>query len=140
MIVELALAAAMGLSQVPDWTWALYEGSGHVVLANERPDTPDLKTTLECGLASGLIRVSFYDSKLAAGLATLSSGDASAAAEAAVGPDGALFAPLRTDHPVFARFAATGALTLVTGGTRESVGIPTGDLEKLHRFADLCSD
>ncbi|CAN5175530.1 hypothetical protein BH09PSE1_BH09PSE1_23310 [soil metagenome] len=139
MIISSLLAAALALGQAPAWTWTLYEGSGPVVLANERPDTPDLRSTLECEAGSGLVKVSLYQSTLGAGIATVSSGDASAAVETAPGADGAVIAPLRTDHPVFSRFTAGGTLAVVVGSNRQTVEIAAPDLAKLRRFADLCS-
>lgn len=139
MIVEILMAAALMLPQTPGWTWTLYDGSGPVVLANERPDTPDLRSTLECNPGSSLVRISIYGSDLASGFASLSSGDAAATVEATASGDGAIVAPLRADHPVFARFAATGVLALVIGEHRQTIEIGAADLAKLRRFADLCS-
>jgi hypothetical protein len=141
MIADIALAAvlAVTITQAPTWTWTLYEDSGPVVLANERPDTPDLRSTLECGRGAGLARVSMYGSGLAPGFANVTSGDAAATVEAVSGDNGAVVAPLRTDHPVFARFAATGTLSVAIGDKRQSIEMAPSDLAKLRRFADLCS-
>ena len=138
MISTAALAALVLLAQAPTWTWTLYEGSGPVVLANERPDTPDLRTTLECAAGSGIARVSVYQSALKPGFATVTSGDQTATLEAAPGADQAIIASLRTDHPVFGRFSTSGALSLAVGEARQDIQIEAGDLAKLRRFADLC--
>ncbi|MDB5420494.1 MAG: hypothetical protein JWR59_441, partial [Brevundimonas sp.] len=121
------------------WTWTLYEGPGPVVLANERPDTPDLLSTLECNPHTGLVRLSLYQSTAKPGSASVSSGDVVATVEATSADDGAVVAPLRTDHPVFARFTATGNLSVAIGGAHQAIEIPAPDLAKLRRFADLCS-
>lgn len=139
MIASILMATALAASQTPAWTWTLYDGAGPIVLANERPDTPDLRSTLECAPHSGLAKLSLYDSAASAGLAHLSSGNATAAVEATSAEDGSVRAPLRTDHPVFARFAVTGNLTFTSGGTQVSVEIPAADLAKLRRFVDLCN-
>jgi hypothetical protein len=139
MIAEILMVAALAAPQTPSWTWTLYDSSGPVVLANERPDTPDLRSTLECNPGSGLARVSVYSSDLVSGFASITSGDASATVEATASGDGAIVAPLRTDHPVFARFTATGNLALAVGEHRQTIEIGTADLAKLRRFADLCS-
>lgn len=137
--LTLFLTFAISAGQTPVWTWTLYDGAGSVVLANERPDTPDLRATLECGPGSGLVRISLYGSQLRAGIATISSGQASATVETSTGPDGAVVAPLRTDHPVFASLAAGGALGVATEPARQVIEFPAADLAKLRRFADLCS-
>lgn len=139
MIAEILMAAALAATQTPSWAWTLYDGSSPVVLANERPDTPDLRTTLECNPGSSLARISLYASDLVAGFASITSGDASATVEATANGDGAIVAPLRTDHPVFARFATTGNLALAVGERRQTIEIAAADLAKLRRFADLCS-
>lgn len=139
MIAHILLAAALAAIQTPAWTWTLYEGSGPVVLANERPDTPDLQSTLECSPGTGLVRLSMYGSTLAPGFASVSSGDATATVEAGAGADEAVVAPLRTDHPVFARFTTTGALAVAVGERRQTIEVTASDLAKLRRFADLCS-
>ncbi|CAN5417377.1 hypothetical protein BH10PSE1_BH10PSE1_07720 [soil metagenome] len=139
MILSTVFALAMFLGQAPGWTWTLYEGSGPIVLANERPDTPDLRSTLECAAGSGLVKVSLYGSRLEAGIANVSSGDSTATVETRAGTDGAVVTPLRTDHPVFARFTASGVLAVVAGSARQIIEIPAPDLAKLRRFADLCS-
>ncbi|WP_395652047.1 hypothetical protein [Brevundimonas sp.] len=138
MISTAALAALVLAMQAPAWTWTLYEGSGPIVLANERPDTPDLRTTLECSAGSGIARVSVYQSTLKPGFATVTSGDQSATTEAGPGADQAVVASLRTDHPVFGRFSASGTLSMTVGEARQVIQIDAGDLAKLRRFADLC--
>jgi hypothetical protein len=139
MIAAMALAVALVSTPVQTtWVWSLYEDADPLVLAQERPDTPDLQTTLECARGSGLVRLSLYGSGLGAGMAVPWSGDASAAVEASVAPDGAVVAPLRTDHPLFARFSETGSLSVVVGDHRQTVEVRAGDLAKLRRFADLC--
>lgn len=138
MIFSSLLAAAIFLGQPSGWTWTLYDGAGPVVLANEKPDTPDLRTTLECERGSGLAKISIYDSALDAGFANVTASDATATVQAAKAPDGAVVTPLRTDHPVFSRFAASGSLVVTIGQARETLDVPTSDLAKLRRFADLC--
>lgn len=138
MISTAALAAlALGM-QAPSWTWTLYEGSGPVVLAYERPDTPDLRTTLECSAGSGIVRVSVYESALKPGFATVTSGEQTATMEAAPGADHAIVASLRTDHPVFSRFSTSGALSMTVGEARQDIQFDSVHLAKLRRFADFC--
>jgi hypothetical protein len=138
MILSSLLAAVLLFGQTPGWAWTLYEGSGPVVLANEKPDSPDLRSTLECDPGSGVARISVYASPLDAGFATVAAGDASAAVEASKSADGAVVAPLRTDHPVFGRFAASGTLSITVGQNHQTLEVPASDLAKLRRFADLC--
>jgi hypothetical protein len=139
----IALIAAFGLAALvqtaePPWTWTLYDGDGALVLANEVPDTPQLRATLECEPGSGAARLSLYGGTPAAGFGAAASGEASAAVEAGVSRTGALQAMLRTDHPVFAAFAATGELTLTVGDQRRRVQVEAAHLAKLRSFVARC--
>jgi hypothetical protein len=139
MIAEFMMATVLNMAQTPAWTWTLYEGSGPVVLANERPDTPDLRSTLECVAGSGLVRVSVYEADPTPGAARLESGSVATAVEAVATADGSMAAPVRVDAPVFARFAATGDLTFTIGEHRNAIDVGAADLPKLRRFVELCS-
>lgn len=139
MIAELMIGAVLGMAQGPAWTWTLYEASGPVVLANERPDTPELSSTFECMPGSGLVRVSVYEAKPAPSTARLESGSLATTVEAAATADGSMAAPIAIDAPVFARFVASGELAFTIGEQRKSIEVPAADLAKLRRFADLCS-
>lgn len=140
---NLVLSAfAASPSQTP-WTWTLYEGAGPVVLANEVPDTPQLRTTFECTPGSGVARISLYGGPLSAGFASVTSGSgptaAQAQSQAEAGRDGKLNLALRTDHPVFGQFVSTGGLAVAVGDQHQSVSVEPSHLAKLRRFADLCS-
>ena len=136
MILFASLAAALALQG--GWTWTLYEGDGPLVLAHEIPDTPQLKSTLECQPGSGVARLSLYDGPLRTGFATLTAGTASATAQAA-DENGHQALALRTDHPIFAQFAVAGVLDVTVGGVRRSVEVPPAHRPKLRRFAELCT-
>jgi len=140
---ELALSALTGSPvQSTAWTWTLYEGTGPVVLANEVPDTPQLRTTFECTPGSGVARVSVYGGTLSAGFASVTSGAGSGAqaqSQAEAGRGGKLSLAVRTDHPVFGQFVASGDLALSVGDQRQTVTVEPAHLAKLRRFADLCS-
>ena len=140
-------AAALGLgapahaqtaAPAAAWTWTLYEGEGPLVLANEIPDTPRLRATLECDPGSGVTRVSLYETQAPAGFATARSGQATAAVEVS-NTRGRLQTALRTDHPVFAAFAAGGRLELEFADSEHAVEIGRAALPRLRRFAELCS-
>lgn len=120
------------------WTWTLYSGDGPLVLANEIPDTPRLRTTLECAPGSSIVRMAFHDAPGADGFAVIRSGAASTEVEARA-RRGRLEAALRADHPVFAAFLASGRLTLALGDQAETVEIDRANLSKLRRFAELCT-
>lgn len=139
MIANILMAALIVAAQTPAWTWTLYDGPGPIVLAHERPDTPDLRSTLECSPHTGLVRLTLYQSAVRPGAAALSSGDVVAPVDATSPEDGAITASLRTDQPVFTRFVATGALSLTVGGAHQAIEIPASDLAKLRRLSDLCS-
>jgi len=133
------IAAIALLAQGVPWTWSLYEGDGPVVLAEEVPDTPRLKSTLQCDRGSNVVRVTLYDSGLAPGFVTLTSAEATATAEAAAGRADSLGLALPTDHPVFARFTASGTLNVASGGAGRTLTLDGLHLAKLRRFAELCT-
>lgn len=133
-----ALLAAL-LQSSSGWTWTLYEGEGPIVLANEIPDTPQLRATLQCEPGSSAVEVSVLLPDAQPGFARLSAGDATATSEARAQREGRLGVALRTDHPLFAAFAATGDMTLAVGEATTRVIVPPQHLPKLRRFSDLCS-
>ena len=141
MIAMLAGLASLAMQTPPPesaWTWTLYTDEARVALANEVPDTPSLRFTLECDPASGVARVAFYGGAAETGMARITAGDASAVTESTA-ERGALKLTLRTDHPVFAAFAAEGRLSAAVGANRRTVEVPRPHLAKLRRFTELCS-
>lgn len=141
-----AALAALGLHDIaaaqPAWTWTLYQDDGAVVLANEAPDTPNLRATLQCEARSGVVEVTVYDEQArpaSSGFARLNAGSASTAGQARLGRNGRLDVTVRTDHPVFAAFVASGELEIRTGGRLDRVSIARPHLAKLRRLADLCA-
>lgn len=138
MISGLIFAVLMTASQTPAWAWTLYEGAGPVVLANERPDTPDLRSTFECVEGSGQARVAIYEAEPSPGPAQLESGGLSAAVLAVSTADGGTAAAIRVDSPVFVRFVQTGALTFAFGERNLPIDVSAPDVAKLRRFSDLC--
>lgn len=139
MLAGLALVGAQ-TSPEPAWTWTLYTDEARVALANEVPDTANLRFTLECEPASGVARVTLYggQAETATAMARVNAGEASAVTEAA-SERGGLRMALRTDHPVFAAFAAEGRLSVAIGEQRRAVEVPRPHLAKLRRFTELCS-
>lgn len=119
------------------WTWTLYEGAGPLVLAHEIPDTPQLRATLECTPGTGVARIDLYGPAEGSGIATLTSGAASATAESEAQGDHRSVA-LRTDHPVFGQFVVSGALDVTVAGRRQPLAVEAAHLAKLRRFAELC--
>ncbi|MDY6924594.1 MAG: hypothetical protein SWI22_11630 [Pseudomonadota bacterium] len=141
MIATIAGLAFLALQTTPAdaaWTWTLYADEARVALANEVPDTPSLRFTLECEPASGVARVAFYGGAAETGMARVTAGETSAVTEASA-ERGAFKLALRTDHPVFAAFAASGRLTAAVGEHRRVVEVPRPHLAKLRRFTELCS-
>lgn len=139
LIVSLLLAAALQAAPGPAWTWTLYDGDGPVVLANEAPDTPDLRATLQCDRGAGAVEVSLYDPPAQPGFARVSAGRASTTTEAQAGRDGAVSFVVRADHPVFAAFAGTGLMTVAVGDDQSQIVVQPRHLAKLRRFTDLCA-
>lgn len=133
------LNTAQSASQNPNWVWNLYADSNPVVLAQEIPDTPRLKTTLECETGSNRVRIVLYDShKLTAGAATLRSGNSNAVAEVSPRTDSILTA-LPADHPAFVSFTASGALRLEQSSEAMDLVVQQPYLNLLRQFARLCA-
>jgi hypothetical protein len=141
MIAFLVAAALAGQSAPaePAWTWTLYADAVPVVLANEVPDTPNLRATLECEPGSSVARLTLYGGAGMAGMARISAGQAAAVGEARTARRGGLRVALRTDHPVFAAFALDGRLAVVVGDQRRQLEVPEDHIAKLRRFAELCA-
>lgn len=123
----------------PAWTWTLYADTTPVVLANELPDSPNLRATLECDPGSSVARVTLYGGAALTGMARVTAGGVSAVAEAEAARGGGVKLALRTDHPVFAAFAVDGRMAVAVGDQRRPVEVPAAHLAKLRRFAELCS-
>ena len=143
MTALIGLVLALALQASPPsadagWTWTLYTGAGPLVLANEVPDTPRLRTTLECAPGSSIVRLTLYDAPAAQGFATVTAGNAAANTELSV-RRGRLQAMLRADHPVFAAFQANGRLQVTVGEQSSAIEIDRANLSKLRRFAELCT-
>lgn len=139
ILATLIGVANLHAAQEPAWTWTLYADSAPVVLANEIPDTPSLRTTLECEPGSSVARVTLYQAAGMTGMTRLAAGSSTAMTESEAGRGGSAKLALRTDHPVFAAFAADGSLSMTAGETRRIIEIPQAHLAKLRRFAELCS-
>ena len=137
-MIHLIAAGLMALTlQTPQWTWTLYEGEGPLVLANEVPDTPQLRATLECEPGSGVTRLSLYEDPMGGGFATVAAGDASATTEAMARPDHTRMM-IRADHPVFTAFLASGELAVTIQDQTRSVVVERQYLPTLRRFAEQC--
>ena len=136
-MIVIAAFAALAI-QPMGWTWTLYEGEGPLVLANEIPDTPELRATLECEAGSGIAHIAVYDTAMTAGFATVKSGAASAQAQAEAGRGGKMDVAIPIDHPVFSSFVAAGDLSLAVGDQSQSIAVQRPHLAKLRRFAELC--
>jgi hypothetical protein len=137
LIAALASLAMQNAAPVMAWTWTLYEGEGPLVLANEVPDTPELRSTFECEPGSGVARVSLYGPSMGSGVARVSAGEASAATEAEARRDRTTMT-LRTDHPVFTQFVASGGLEMVLGAQSRAIAVERPHMARLRRFAELC--
>ena len=138
MIVLLAALALAGQTPAEAaWTWTLYEDSP-LVLANEVPDTSNLRSTFECDAGSSIARLTLYGDGTP-GMARISAGEASTVAEAEAGRAGSVKMTVRTDQPAFAAFAADGRLNVALGDARQTVEVQASHLAKLRRFAELCS-
>lgn len=138
-LLALSLQAAVpAANPAAGWTWTLYEGSGPMVLANEKPDSPDLKATLQCQPGSGVVTVAVYGADSASGFARITAGSAAATAEARAGR-GKLETALPVDHPAFAAFVVSGRMIVTVGESQNAVTVERPHLAKLRRFADRCA-
>lgn len=136
MILTIAILALAGMQDRLPWTWALYEGDT-VVLAQEVPDTPRLSATFECATGSSIARLTLYGGRGGIpGPARVAAGDATVPAQLGDQPRALT---LRTDHPVFAAFAAQGRLTVATGDAGTVIEVDASHIDKLRRFVALCS-
>ena len=142
-MIAAALVAAQP-SAAERWTWTLYESGGDapVVLANEIPDTANLRATLECEPGSGAAHVAVYGVEGAStGYVAIHSGDARAASQGETAEEAGverLTASLRLEHPVFAAFVETGRLSLVQGENRWPVRVPATYRQLIADFAVAC--
>lgn len=138
ILTAAALAIALQTSSpAGGWTWTLYDSSGPLVLANEVPDTPRLRATLECEPGSSIVNLALYDEASATGIATLTSGEAVANAEVET-RRGRLETSLRVEQPVFAAFQASGRLDIDIGERKLKIEVDRPNLSKLRRFAERC--
>lgn len=141
-MIGLIGAFALALQTTPPasaWTWTLYADDAPVVLANEVPDTPNLRTIMQCDPGSSVARLTLYQAEGLAGMGRISSGEARAVTQVETGRRGASRLTLRTDHPVFTAFAGSGELTVSVGEAHQTIEIPAAHLAKLRRFVELCS-
>ena len=60
LILSALMAAAIQTAPGAGWTWSLYEGEGPLVLANDIPDTAELRSTFQCQAGSGAVTISVY--------------------------------------------------------------------------------
>lgn len=138
MIAVLASLALQTGTPATPWTWALYETGGPLVLANEIPDTPQLRSTLECDAGSGVARLSIFGPPMGSGFVRVTAGDATATTEADGSRRDQTQVTLRTDHPVFTQFVASGNLNLAMADQTRGIAVDRLNRAKLRRFAGLC--
>ncbi len=146
-LLMVAALAGQSSGQSPEqarWTWTLYDSGdgGRVVLANEIPDTPSLRATLECDPGDGAVLVSVFDREGAdAGYVSIRSGQAATASQGELADEGnttRLTASMRMEHPVFAAFLETRVLTLHQGENRWTVRLGARHGALLNDFAAAC--
>ncbi len=143
--IFMALAAPFDPAGPDAWTWSLYADGDPVVLAEEVPDTPRLRTTLECARGSGVVEISLHDPARPAaegdsgapGFVTVSAGGAAATSELATWRQRQSFT-LRTDHPVFARFLGEGRLSIQGLGRERRIDAGAEGMPELRQFVTLC--
>jgi len=135
----IASSPAHTQSQAQRWIWTLYDDSNPVVLALEIPDTPRLKTTLECESHSSLVRISMYENEaLPEGPAIIRAGNHQSPAQ--IESRGTRrIATLQVDHPVFNAFQADGRLEISASDQTATISVGSANLSKLNRFARACA-
>ena len=138
-LILLTTTPATALGQARNWVWSLYPDGNLVVLAHEIPDTPELKTTLECEPDSNRVRITLYGPhQMTSGPATLLSGSRSNMGEIIARTD-SVRAGIPADHPAFVSFTASGALRLEQNGQAMDLTVEQPYLNTLRRFARLCA-
>ena len=145
MMLFTLVSLAMQPAAEPGWTWSLYADADPVVLAEEIPDTPRLRTTFECERGSGVVEATLYREAAtpaegdagAPGFVTLSARGAAATSELTARSERLSFS-LRTDHPVFAGFAAEGRLSVQGLGRPHRIEVGEEARAGLRRFVALC--
>ena len=139
LILSAVMAVAMQAAPTAGWTWSLYEGDGPLVLANEIPDTAELRATLQCQPGSGAVSVAVYGDDATAGFARITAGGVTATSEARIGRGGKLETAIPVDHPAFSAFVADGRMTITVGDSADTITVERPHLAKLRRFADRCA-
>jgi hypothetical protein len=139
LILSAVMAFVLQAAPTAGWTWSLYEGDGPMVLANEVPDTANLRATLQCQPGSGAVSVAVYGDDATAGFARITAGGMTAASEARVGRGGKLETAIPVDHPAFSAFVADGRMTITVGDDADTITVERPHLAKLRRFADRCA-
>lgn len=121
------------------WVWALYADGEPIVLAQEIPDTPQLKTTLECEPRSGRVRLSLYDAAdMGNGPVELRSGPHTVTGEMQT-VRLRVSTSLPADHPVFVAFLANGEIKIAREEQVKTISIGPQHLPLLRRFAQACA-
>ena len=122
------------------WVWTLYDnGNPTVVLAEEVPDTPHLRATLECVQGSSQARLIHYQAPDAAsGSANLSAGTARQEAPATIAGQ-RLSLSLNVGTPVFRGLITSGRLSFSLEDQTTEVRFDRQSLPRLRRFAELCA-
>jgi hypothetical protein len=139
LILSAMMAFALQAAPTAGWTWSLYEGDGPMVLANDIPDTANLRATLQCQPGSGAVSIAVYGDDATAGFARITAGGMTAASEARVGRGGKLETAIPVDHPAFSAFVADGRMTITVGDDADTITVERPHLAKLRRFADRCA-
>jgi len=136
--VALTLLIQLAAPSATAWTWTLYDDDP-LVLANEVPDTARLRSTFECEPGSSVVRLSLYPAVPGNGFARVTAGSAATTAAFEPASGDGLRLILRSDHPVFAAFAADGHLGVMIGEERRDIEVQRTHLAKLRRFTELCA-
>lgn len=139
LILSALMAVALQAAPAAGWTWSLYEGEGPMVLANDIPDTAELRATLQCQPGSGAVSVAIYGEGASAGFARITAGGVTATSEARAGRRGKLETAIPVDHPAFSAFVADGRMTITVGADANTITVERPHLAKLRRFADRCA-
>ena len=139
LIASALMALALQAAPASGWTWSLYEGEGPLVLANDIPDTAELRSTFQCQAGSGAVTISVYGEPATGGFARITAGGTTAASEARVGRGGTLETAIPVDHPAFTAFVADGRMTIAVGTDARTITVERPHLAKLRRFADRCA-
>ncbi|HEY9218576.1 MAG TPA: hypothetical protein VIO94_11040, partial [Phenylobacterium sp.] len=131
----LASCAVPGQKEAGGLAWSLYESEGEgAKLAYGAPASDDVVLMLACEPHSGQVRVSRTGAGETIRLASAGERAQLRGENWADFPGGYVEAAAPADHPAFARFAATGQISLQHHGRASALPVRAGERARIRDF------